>query len=137
MAIPQSVVTNCVHPYFITHRSPAGDTDLRLGGVELRRRRLGGGVGDLLLALTGDGDLADRLTGDGDRAGFLTGVIDLALRLGAGEMDLPPLLGTGEIDPLPPRLTGDDDRPPRRTGVRDRRSTSYLGAESIMTESPE
>ena len=102
----------------MTQRSPAapgGDKDLRLGGVKLRRR---------LLALTGEGDLAGLLTGEMD------------LRLGGGEIDLPPRLGTGDKEALL-RLTGEMDLPPRFTGLSERRSTSYLGAESIMTESPE
>ena len=113
----------------MTQRSPAapgGDKDLRLGGVKLRRRLLGGagGDGDRLLALTGEGDLAGLLTGEMD------------LRLGGGEMDLPPRLGTGDKEALL-RLTGEMDLPPRFTGLSERRSTSYLDAESIMTESPE
>lgn len=111
----------------MTQRSPAapgGDKDLRLGGVKLRRRRLGGGVGDRLLALTGEGDLAGLLAGEMD------------LRLGGGETDLPPRLGTGDKEALL-RLTGEMDLPPRFTGLSERWSTSYLGAESIMTESPE
>lgn len=116
-----------VESHFMTQRSPeapGGDKDLRLVGVKLRRLLLGGGDGDRLLALTGEGD----------RAGFLTGDIDLCL--GAGEMDLPPRLGTGDKEALL-RLTGEIDLPLRLTGLSDRRSTSYLGADSIMTESPE
>ena len=111
----------------MTQRSPAapgGDKDLRLGGVKLRRRLLGGADGDRLLALTGEGDLAGLLTGEMD------------LRLGGGEIDLPPRLGTGDKEALL-RLTGEMDLPPRVTGLSERRSTSYLDAESIMTESPE
>lgn len=104
-----------------------GDAPLRRGGgVELRRRRLAGGVGVRRRPLTaGEGDLADLFTGDRERAPFLTGEGDLVLRLKGGEIDLLPL------------LTGDADALLRLTGVSDLRSTSYLGAESIMTESPE
>ena len=104
-----------------------GDPPLRLnGGVELRRRRLARGEGDRRLALAGgEGDRADPLTGDLERAFFFTGEGDLALRLSGGDSDLPPFLA-GETECLL-----------RLTGVRDLRSDSYLGAESIMTESPE
>lgn len=96
--------------------------DLLLGGVELRRRRRAtGGEGDRRL-LTGEGDLAARFLG-GEMDG-LAGDTE-TLRRGEGDRDL--------------RRAGEIDLPLRRgTGDRDLRSpTSYLGAESIMTESPE
>lgn len=81
--------------------------------------------------MIGDGDRRGRLAGEGDLANlFLGGDIEAlageieTLRRGGGEMDL--------------RLTGEMDLPWRRGGDKDlRESSSYLGAESIMTESPE
>ena len=116
-----------------------GESDPRLrrgGGVELRRCRLAGGDGDRRRALTaGEGDLASRLTGESARLPFPAGDGDLALRLRGGDIDLLPCLA-GDVESLL-RLTGDSEPLPRRTGDKDLRSTSYLGAESIMTESPE
>ena len=136
--------------YFITHRSAetpsavshrslsfgspllvraGGLRDLRLGGVELRlRRRAAGGEGDRRL-FTGEGDRF--LTGEGDLTALLLGGDAEAL---AGDMET---LRRGGGDP-DLCLTGELDLPWRRGGDKDLRvSSSYLGAESIMTESPE
>lgn len=128
-----------------------GETDLRRGGVELRRRRLTGGEGERRLTLIGEGDLIGLLAGEGER--LLTGEIDLrltgvrALRLtGVKDLRLTGVrdlrMGGGDTDSFrgEPDLrlaAGETDLPPRLVGLRDRRSTSYLGAPSIMTESPE
>ena len=150
LEVSKSLASSLQH-HFITHLSPdcpsavsqrslssgrplrvrAGGLmeTLRLGGVELRLRRRGRGEGDRR-RLMGDGDRTDLLTGDGD---------------------LPDLLLTGDRDGLPGetdtlrrggdrdlRLRGGDKDLRLRGGDKDlRESSSYLGADCIMTESPE